>query len=339
MADNPQTLALVTLAQNFRGNTVRQVNRRAAALRLFPIVRGEGKNCAFVPESTGQLAENYTEGADAANFGSDAQASATLSWGLYRSNFRVTELAMDASSTSRTPEGNLRLWARNLVNSSAALASHLNGEIFAGPGTGTRMAGLGVAIGDDTNTYATIDRAAQSFWRPTVVDPGALTAPTFALIRDDLRKIFEASGMMPDIALCSPAVFNKVAGLFDSNRRWIQEVTTARGLVRLDFGYQGLEVDGCVFVKDKDATANQIFYVNTNHVRLEVLPSAAQEAMLALIGESVVPADDGFGAIPLGFKYEKLAKTGPFDKAQILSTLQLVCDRPNACGVRKNVAV
>ena len=335
MADTIQSLSLVTLAQEYRGDVVRMINRRTMALKLFRVVSGSGKNIAWAPETSGQLAENYSEGADAANFGSDAQLAAVLPWALYRGNFHVSNLAMDGAVGASSPVGNRMLWARNLVNASAALASLLNVELYAGPGTGTRMAGLDVAIGSTTNTYAGLDRtqAANALFRPTVVDPGSLTAPTFALIRDDLRKIFEACGETPDVALCSPAVFNAVGNLFDANRRYVQSIETAKGKIDLNFGYAGIEIDGTVFVKDKDATANQIYYINSNHIHLEVLPPST------MVGPAPqVQADDGFGAAPLGFKYELLAKTGPSEKAEVLSTLNLVVDRPNAHGVRKNVS-
>lgn len=336
MADAAQTLALITLAQNYRDDIVRQINRRTMLLRLLPIVKGEGKNVSFATEADGQVAENFADGADATNFGADAQASAVQGWGLYRGLIHVTGLAQAAAATSRTPVGNLSLWARNTINASAKLASTINKDLFGGAGTGTLIAGLDVAIGSTSNTYYGIDRSngANAYFRPTVVDPGVLTAPTFALIRDDIRQIYEASGENPDVAVCAPAVFNKIGSLFDSTRRQIDQVMTARGAVRLDFGFQALEVDGTLFVKDKDATANQIYYLNTNHVRIEYLPAVQPPGVPA----GAAPANDGFGPVPLGMTYEMLAKLGASDRAQVVSMLQLVVDRPDACGVRLNVS-
>lgn len=339
MADVPQTLSLITLAQMFRGDVVEQINRRVSLLKLVRITPGSGKNVAWAPESDGALAENYAEGADAANFGSDAQASAILTWGLYRSNFHVTNLAMDSASSSVDPLGNRTLWVKNIKNAAAKLAATLNAACFNGAGTGTTIAGLDVAIGDDSNTYATIVRGSSAYWRPTVVDPGVSTAPTQALIRDDIRKVYEACGETPDVAVCAPAVFNAIGALFDATRRQVQDIsrTLARGAVSLEFGLGALEVDGTVFYRDKDATANRIYYLNTSKMELQYLPSAAQTQMLMDMGMQV-QADDGFGEVPLGFTYELLAKTGPASKAEVLFTGQLVVERPNAFGVRKNVA-
>lgn len=332
MSDTPQTTSLITLAQAYRGDIVRQINRRTTLLKMLPIIRGEGKNVAWVAESSGHVAENYSEGATASNFGSDAQAAATLSWGLYRAPIHVTKLAMDTAATSSTPMGNRRLWARNLVNAAASLADLVEDDLFNGAGTGTLIAGLDVAVADDSNTYAGIVRGSSAYWQPYVVDPGSSTAITLGQIRGDLGSIFDQSGEQPDVAVCSTAVFNQVASLFDANRRWTV-VNTARGKVNLDAGYEGIEVDGCMFVKSNKATANRIYYLNTNYVHIEVLPSADQpDGMLVDI-----PVTDGFGRVPLDMSFEMLAKVGPASRGEALVTCQLVVEKPNACGARLNV--
>ncbi len=334
MTDTITTLDLITLAQEYRGDVVRQINRRTMTLKMLRVVAGEGKNVAFAPEGDGQLAENYSDGADAANFGGDVQASAVLSWGLYRANVHVSKLTMDAAKTSGSPIGNRMVWARNLVNASAKLAATLNAAMYSGAGTGTTIAGLDVAL-DTTNTYATINRTtgANSYFRAGLVDPGSPTAVSFALIRDDLRVAYEACGENPDVATCKPVIFNKVGALFDATRRSIDNISTAKGKITLDFGFQALEVDGTMFVKDKDCTAATIYYLNTNHVELQYLPSANMSGL----PQYPVAADDGFGPVPLGFDYEMLAKTGASEKAEVTSTLQLVVNRPNSCVKRLNV--
>ncbi len=335
MSDVPQTLALIALAQEYRGDIISQVNRRATLLKLLKIVPGGGKNVAWVAKSSGHIAENYSDGADAANFGSDAQDDAILSWALYRAPFHVTKLAMDTAGSSGSPLGNRSLWAQNLKDANATLVDLLEDEAFNGVGTGTLMTGLDVAIGDTANTYATINRATggNEYWRPTVVDPGTLTALTFAQIRSDLGTIGDACGESPDLAVCSTAVFNQVVGLFDSNRRW-ESVNTARGQIKLDNGYEGVQVDNCMFVKARKATANQIYYINTNFTHFETLPDSTYPPEVY----SMVPADDGYGSVPFGFHYEMLAKAGPSSKAEVLAQMQLVVKRPNSCGVRKNVS-
>lgn len=338
MADNPQTLALIVVAQNYRGNIVRQINRKAALLKLLQIKQGSGANCAWVPEQDGMVAENYADGADVANLGSDAQSGAILPWGLYRSNFHVTGLAAAVGASSSTPIGNVGLWGRNMVNASGKLASTINAALYNGAGTGTTIAGCGVAFGSVTNTYATINRtpAGGAFWRPIVTDPGSPTLPTLASIRAHIGLIYDACGEVPDIAMCPTSIWNTVGGLFDPTRHYVQEVTTAKGKIMLDAGYEGLVVDGTVFFKDKDATASAIQFINTNHHWIEYLPPDMPgiEGVLA----QRIPANDGFGDIPLGFVCERLAKNGDSERAMMKSYLQQVNDRPNSCGVMLNVA-
>lgn len=331
MSDTPQTLALITLAQEYRGDVVQQINRKTILLKLLRIVRGGGSNIGWVAQSSGHVAENYSDGAAASNFGSDTQTPAVLQWGLYRGNVHVTKLAMDTAATASSPQGNRALWGKNLADAMGTLAALIEDELFNGLGTGTLIAGLDVAIGDTTNTYATIARGSASYWQPYVVDPGVLTLPTLPLLRKDLGAIYDQCGETPDIAIAPTSVFNAIAGQFDPNRRWTQ-VNTARGTVTLDAGYEGIQVDNCMFLKSKDATANQVYYINTNHVEIQTLPDS--EVPLEIL--DAVQANDGFGSVPLDMKVHPLAEVGPAKRAEVLANCQLVVKKPNACGVRKN---
>lgn len=344
MADTVQTLALLVLAQNYRGDLVRQINRQSVALKTVPFVKGEGKNVAFAPEGAGMVAENYSEGADAVNFGSDVQASALLNWAMARANFHVSGLALATSATSRTPEGNLQLWARNMANGAAGLASLLNGQFYTGTGAGNSLVGLDVAIGSTTNTYAGIDRsqAANAYFRPNVFAPASPTALSFAVVQGDLSDIYVACGTRPDLALVHPNVYKKLAALFTPQKFYMvptsQEIFTSRGKINLEGGPGALDFDGCKFVEDKDATDGKIYYINTNHARMEYLPldlstvPGMDDEIMSMF------ADDGFGITPLGIQLRMLAATGDSDKCQMKTYLQLVVDRPNSCGLRSNVA-
>lgn len=343
MADVPQTVALQVLSQNYRGRLVPQINRKSALMKVLPIIPGFGKNCAWAARSSGQVAENYAQGADASNFGSDAQSEAILQWGHYRANFHITGTAKRAAATSATPDGVQNLVGTNLASANETLVSLVNTALFTGAGTGTTIAGLDVAIGDTTNTYATIDRTTSTFWQPYVVDPGASTALTLGQIRYDLGQIYKQSGEVPDIGVCSVEVFDTIGSLFDSTRRYTADtITTARGVIRLDAGYQALEVNGCMFLRDKDATAGQIYYINSNRIHIEYLPldpEVLAEVMATMqLAGMTMEANDGYGPVPLGIHCEGLAKNGDSDRFECLTNLQLVVERPNACGVRKNVA-
>lgn len=343
MSDTVQTLALLVLAQNYKPDIVRQANRQSVALKMLPVKIGEGKNVAWVAESTGVVAENYADGADVSDFGSDSQTSAILNWALYRANFHVSGLASATAASSASPVGNIELWARNMQNASMKLASTLNGALYTGAGTGTLIAGFDVAIGDDSNTYATIARGSAAYWKPNLFNAaGPAAALTFAQIRSDLQAIYVASGMRPDVAFVHPNVLAKIAALFDPQKQYlfqvVRDVSTAAGKFELEGGIGGIRFDGCTFVEDKDATDGKIYYVNTEYCHVEVLPMdlakvpGLSDEIMDVIG------NDGFGPLPFGFRLEMLAKSGDSDKAMMKSYSQLVVERPNACGVRFNIS-
>lgn len=346
MSDSTQILSALVLVQKYRGPLVNLVNRTSVTAKLLPIKVGTGKNCSWGVKTTGIISENYTEGADAANFGSNAQIAATLNWGSYRGNAHVSGLARRAAALSDSPEGQEDILGVNIMDAAEDLTSRLNIAFFSGAGTGTTIAGFDVALGDAANTYAGIDRSdsANAKFRPYVIDPGSSTALTFAQIRTDLSTIQKNSGRRPQIALVSLEVYNAIVALFDPTRiKYEDLVQTARGPVMLDHSQRGVVVENCMFIPDKDCTANEIVYLPPgDDCFLEYLPPAPtsqiERAMLNLAGAPLIPANDGFGQAPLGFEVQPLAKLGDSDRFSVVSNLQLVVRRPNAGGIRKNVA-
>lgn len=326
------------LSQVYRPRTVRTFNGRSNLLRFLPKMRGMGKNCAWTWEGTGAIGENYSDGADVANTGSDSKNAATLSWGMYRSNFHITDFAQSVAASSNSPQDLLMLVGREFENSTRKLASVINIDGYSGAGTGTLIGGLDVAL-DDANTYAGVDRsqAANAGFRAYKVDPGVATAPTFALIRTDLQQIYDNSGEVPPLAFCSTAVWNKLASLFTEFRRYNQDVMNVAGrTVSLDASVGAMEIDGCMFIKDKDATANTIYYINPNYVHWEYLPFASMAPMMVQTVEQAV--DDGYGQMPLGMMCKPLSTAGASQKMTCQIQLQLVVEKPEACGRRLNVS-
>lgn len=333
------TAILGVLAQNVRPKIVRTYNRRSQFLRMSRVEEGEGKNVAWDWEADAAVAETFADGDDVVNFGSDALSQAVLTWGLYRSNFKVGDLARAAAKTSRTPTGLLRLWARNLMNAISKNASTINKALFSGTGANS-IIGLDSAL-NDSNTYATVDRtqAGNAGFRAKVIDPGQPTKTSIASVRDDLRQVFEIAGEQPDVAWCSPTVYNSLGGQFDESRRRVQDITTAAGVQKLDGSIGGIEVDGCVFFRDKDATASQIYYLNTDAYYVTFLPQDMDVPGDPMVADSTEEqADDTFGTLPLGMVAEALAKTGAAAKAHVKVFTQLVVEAPHMCAIRKNAA-
>jgi hypothetical protein len=338
MADNPQILSSVqsALAQNFYNEIIRTANRTSVLLRLLRVVQGEGKNVAWPIELDGAIAEDATDGEVVENFGSDDPKDAILAWGFVRSNFRVGDVAAAAAASSRSPMALANLLGRNFMNSVTKWTSTFNSKLFS---SSSGVIGLATAIADD-NTYATIDRTSGTYagFRSTVVDSAG--APlSLSQIRSDISvRIYKASGFTPDIAVCSPEVFEKVGTLFQEFRRYPQpvtEMTTARGRVTLDASVGAIEFEGCVFFKDKDATADTLYYLNSQFVEIEYLPQVSSGMLQS--PEMDASADDGRGALPLGLKLKKLGPRGASSDLTLQGIVQLAVRNPQACGKRVNI--
>ena len=355
MADTLQTQALVTVAQNYAGDVVRQINRTSVALKLLApsFSQGEGPNIAWVAEASGQIAESFAEGAVPANLGSDAQVPCLLPFGRYWAPFHVTGTAMAVAGTSRTPAGNIRLWARNMINASEALAKLMNTDLYTGAG-GNAFVGLNAAIGTANNVYAGVDRTigANSFWIPYVIN-SAGAALSFALIRTDLSTIKVACGYKPDLALISTNTFNKIGTLFDPQKQYVfqtgvSQIPVMGGLgqrnggdtsIALDAGVGAIKFDGTYFVEDAFCPDNTIYYLNTRYIELQYLPTALSVAIFSSVQQALIGGlTDGIDTIPLGIMMELLAKVGDSQAAYLKCYPQMAVKRPNAFGVRSNFA-
>ena len=342
-----QTLTLLTnaLSQELRPEVVRTINRTSVAMHLLRVVPGSGKNESWDIETDGAVAETYTEGADVSNYGTDAVQPATLNRARYRSNFSITGDAQDAAMTSSSPAGLMRPVKRNFDNSLARLSSFMNIDVYAGGG-GNAMVGLDTALRDD-NTYATIDRTNgdNAGFRGNLIDPGTSTTVSIDQIRRDIgdtiyTKSGDAVGQV-DIALCKPNIWYALAAKFDPGRRWtdsFKEMDLNRGRIVLNGSVEAILIDGCYFIKDKDATANRIYYLNSRYVEV-VAFQQVNDALWPKTSEmQEMDLNDGGGAMPFGLKVYEIARTGDARKATLQIKPQLVVRRPNACGMRLNVS-
>lgn len=351
------TLSLLVLAQQYAQDLVRQANRRAVTLSVLRKTFGAGKNVPIPVEFDGQVAAAYGDGEDvpAGTFAQDAQAAAVLQWGLYESGASITNLAVDAAaSTSAGPAGNEDAWGRQLFNAATKLCSVVNIDLYQGTGTSAggkpNIVGFGEMLGSVSNTYATLDRSneANALWRPNVFDPGSATELTIQMIRQDLAAQLVAGGVEPDVAFCTPAVFNTAAALTDPLRRFETDtINTVAGEVKLAYKVSAFMVDNTTFIKDKDAkystdsaTVGSITYVNSDLVDLQLLmPALNRQVYQQLVAKGLIQANDGMQALQMALFYELLAKTGSANKGRVALTAQLRCLKPNAMGIRSNIAI
>lgn len=76
------------------------------------------------------------------------------------------------------------------------------------------MDSLGDGVAQDTNTYATINRATNSFWRPYVNDNGGVNrALTETLLWDMLDTMQDVRGAIPEIVWCGTTAFHALETL------------------------------------------------------------------------------------------------------------------------------
>jgi hypothetical protein len=251
-----------------------------------------------------------------------------------------------------TPEGNIELLANDVNESLASLASQVNVHAFTGDPTATptEVGGLDYALGDNTNTYAGIDRGTATYFRSNIQNPTVATPVSLGMLRKDISDIKVACGESPDVALCHPSVFTEIGNAFDAQRRYVQttELTNRRGNIKLDGSVNAVTINGCTFVEDKDATlesggtSGRIYYLNSRHVEWEILPPAEIRGMLAQMGlvqGVMLQANDGFGPVPLLAAVVAMAKVGDADTFMAKAYCQLKVKSPKHCGLRRFVQI
>lgn len=351
-----RTIALTVLSQTYAPEVVATTNRECATLRMLSIrLDGNGQNCGWVIKGSGATGAAMAEGATAGTPANDARYPAVLNWAYYKGDGGVTGPAQAAAINSHSPEGDREALAADIHDTVAATCSTINGHLFTGDPTASpvQVGGYDYALGSTTNTYATINRTSVAAARPGLLaNPGAATPVTFEMLRKDISDIKVASGQSPNLAPCHPDVWNKIAGLYDANRQYIQMVrevsVPGRGKIVLDASVDALVISGCMFYPDKDATlesgntSGRIYYLNSRFVDVAVQPT--REMLQILAANGISPgrprtANDGFGDLPMLFTIDDIAKTGDADLFMAKVYLQQRIRSPKHCGMRRYVAL
>lgn len=330
------TLASVSdsLSQVFEDRLVRQINRKQGLLSLLPKRVGAGKNCAWDPEFDGAKAASGADGDDIDNaeYGSDDTKPAVLNWANYRAPFRVGAQAQAAARTSHSPVELRTLFRSKTFGSVSKLGDVINKRLFSGDGTTNEIMGIFVDNGpiDDAGTFATIDRSVDTEWQGNVLgNSGTPRLLTQDLMREAIRDIFTRCGEHPDLIVTDPFTWDLFGSLLDTNRRPIYEITTAAGLITMRGGWSALEFDGIPVVRDKDATAGNMAFINTNYMLVEFLPTYAGQQNSDDTDLYAVHDDKG-STSGLPCRINMLGRTGQADKAYLDIFPILKVSRPNS---------
>ena len=338
MAEVKVTSELIVIAAVYADQIIAQANRETPLLTSgrIRVLPGSGKGLQFVVSGDGAAAESIAETDDITNFASDPQQDVTIPWGTLVSAFSVTDKARLAA-VGANPMSNAALSAQKVMEAASAVLKLANQQFYTGTGA-NQIVGLADAIGDDANTYAGIDRTvlANAYWRPYVVDPGVPTPLSIAQVRTDLAAIKVKSGMRPDLALGSPATYQKVKSMLDASTQYTHVVNQPQVGVPVISTNVSVDIDGCMFMEDSWAPDGTIFYLNTSYIWMEhLVPDEAYTEGLPADLLQIVQSR----ALPMGMHIKCLAGAGLYNRHVVASYPQLAVRRPNACGTRYNVAV
>lgn len=335
------------LSQLFAPLLDRQFNRHSVIAELIPKKPGAGKNIAWDTRfSRSTHAAAFTEGSDVAagEFNTDITQPATLSWGMYRVAFSLSGLSVAAAATS--PGSALELldqFQTNLEDAAMDLVSQINAAIYAGTGSSGQLYGLvgGGALAA-TGTYANVNRSTYAEWAGNVLANGGTPRVLTKPLLDQLEaNIYTASGMPPDVIVCSPAIAQEYEQLFDSVKRVMVErgelsamgngnTVSGEPMIARNSGYTGLTYKGIPIYRDRNCPTAQLFMLNSQTCEIKVLPQVD-------LGTTPLVENKAMSGAPgnptgISARVESLAKTGDADKFQLKSYLQVVVRRPNANG-------
>lgn len=320
--------------QAYADEVIHTINRRAALLSLLMVDNtGEGKNHGWEAYlSDGANAGAFSEGATKSTTASDVPSQALLSFASYDANFKLTHHAINAAAGSKNPRQLRNLFNEQLKNALSKLASTVNGALYTGDGTSGACVGLATAV-DSTTAYAGLDRGTYPKWASTESDSSSAPLTT-TQIENDLATISDACGMRPNFMVCTSSVRNKLKALFADSRRW-SNPTSSMGRTILDNSADVIVIDGCTVVEDKDCTANAIYYLNSDEVRLVTWPNIegnGDDVPLVFGGP-----ETSLQKLSRGLRMYELGKTGSFRQFSVELYFLLQVRNPNACGKRINI--
>jgi hypothetical protein len=340
-------MSLVAMAQIaaslttiFEDQITSQINRATVLLQVLPVGPGTtGKNISWNARFGAAVGGARAEGADVVTLNNDDKVPATLEFGTYDDAFGVTGKAMAAARAARNPEELANLFVDELGDCVERLAKGIAIDLYTGSGAANFIFGL-VATGGaimNTGTYAGIDRAVKTQWQGTVMANGGVgRALTFDLMREMRRRIYQASGLKPDLIITTAELHEKYGKLFGQQRRYITEIRLRGNTITLDGGYQMLEFDGIPVLEDVDCPASKMLFLNTRYVRVLQLPDQIDNVnnSMAMVGLAGTPEEQlGAPSSKLTARINPLGRTGDTYKFQLICYPQLQGRRPNSCGV------
>jgi hypothetical protein len=337
------------LAVLFEDELVAQWNRATVLSKLLRVMPSNAHTINWDVKATdgsvSPASSAIADGDNVSTYNDDLYSKASLSHAVYSEAFGISGLALSGARATGNPAALRDLFGEKMMDAVSRLAKNLNSEFYSGSGASNRLLGLVDATNGAlkaSGTYAGIDKGSITLFAGNELLNGAALRPlSFQLMRDVMRAVYVASGEYPDLIVADPIQFARYGMLFGEQRRYLQEVRTAAGMVKLDGGFQALEFDGIPIVQDKDAPAGKLLFLNSRHCLIRQLPDALAGGMLPGGGGSAgtvrlqgtPEAQLGAGATSLVARINPLSILGDMFKFQILLYLTLQVRRPNACAI------
>jgi hypothetical protein len=345
MALVTQAIIDAALATLFEDVLADQINRAVVLGQVLEVKQGNAKDISWIAKTGTEVPTTavIADGADVTTFNNDTKQPASLDYGTYHDAFSLTGRAMAAARAAKNPAQLAALFEDELGDSIERLAVAIAVDIYTGDGSTDTIHGMHdstvPAIGD-TGVYAGIDRSSVAQWQGQVVD--ALTAGlSFGLIRQLGREIYDACGYRPDLYVTDPVQHDKLGDLYQTERRYVDQVRTAQGVITLDGGYHVLEFDGVSVLEDKRHPAQTFTGLNTMYTKLWQLPDApdvVNKAMGTVQLGGTGEQQKGEGKMGFRARIQPLATTGDAFKFALYVYPQLQVKRPNSCGYLENLA-
>lgn len=346
------------LTQRFMDRIASTINRTVLMAQIAPVKsdRGQGQNVQWDAKFDGGEGSPIADGADVTIFNNDDKVPAVLQYAVHHDAFRLTGLARAVAAAAGNPAALADLWLDALGDSVERQAKGISKQLYLGDGTTSpqKLNGLvptaGVAAVGDTGVYATIDRAARAAWRSSVIDAtqfdvannptgrfnltvsGEPAPEGIKMMRAASRAIYEASSEPYDVIVTSPLLHEAYGLATHAERRWVDQIRTANGPVKLDQGYQMLEFDGKVMIQDVDCPADEMLFLNTRHMHIQQLPDRVDRVNSSMGMTPVAGTADEFlgsGRTKLQARIQPLAINGDAFPFALYSYLQLCIKSPN----------
>jgi hypothetical protein len=211
-----------------------------------------------------------------------------------------------------------KLVAQSTEDAETTLKDLFAAQIF-GDGTGNSgkdLLGISAYIDDGTGTaiYGNIDRATNAFWKANVVKSANNKALTTALMRQVFNRCV-AGGMenKPDMIVTDLATFEKYEEIIEGKTN-IQQPLGKLEKEFANLGFNFISFKGVPVVYDEYATADTMYFINTNTFQLWGKPGRIFQP-----SEMVKPADKDMKAGQIFFAGE-LVGTEPRRNGKLVLT-------------------